>query len=708
MKKSLLFFLAAMTLVMFSNAQVTQLNDNNSLHVVFPLSNGKTIVPSDIDNSLWATDATAPGTIQISPDIKYEASGGVLGGKFYFTGSTAATGSELYVTDGTSGGTSLVSDIYPGATSSTPGDFSALGGFLYFSARTAAEGRELWRTDGTTTTLVKDIVPGTDSSNSLNNYHLSSNNSFLIFAARTPATGVELWISDGTPLGTVLLKDINTGNGGADSSSPRGFYPFNNLYLFVAKDNTNGEEPWVTDGTPGGTVLLKNINPGSASSTGVELFPGVSLPVFLSFHTFNNKAYFNAFDGVSAGEIWSTDGTPGNTTLLKDVVSSPSFSFVGVFDAVNLPGKFMFPVSDLSGTSEIWQSDGTPGGTVLFKSFVLPAVDRIPVIFIPFNFDFTNNVFSQQLFQGNKFFFTAATVAEGYELWISDGTLGGTNIVKDINPGAGNGIDTTFGYTYVYTTTNLFFAGNDGVVGNELWKTDGTTVGTTLVKDINPLAGSSNPELNIVSNGKIIFSATDGNSATLTDLFVVDGTFSALPTKLTDFTATLKNTDALLSWKTSQELNSKNFTIERSFDARHFEDIGIVQAVGNSSNRHAYTYTDVGVVNNGKDEVYYRLRSADKDGKSEHSNVVNLKIHGKAGWNVRLLSNPVKDNVSLLLNGINSPLTISISDINGRTVYTGAFDNINGQISLPANLQRGTYILSAEMNRERRTLKFVK
>jgi hypothetical protein len=60
-----------------------------------------------------------------------------------------------------------------------------------------------------------------------------------------------------------------------------------------------------------------------------------------------------------------------------------------------------------------------------------------------------------------------------------------------------------------------------------------------------------------------------------------------------------------------------------------------------------------------------------------------------------------------MLNGIIAPLTISISDINGRKVYTGSFDNLNGQVSLPANLQRGTYILSAEMNPVRKTLKLV-
>jgi hypothetical protein len=88
--------------------------------------------------------------------------------------------------------------------------------------------------------------------------------------------------------------------------------------------------------------------------------------------------------------------------------------------------------------------------------------------------------------------------------------------------------------------------------------------------------------------------------------------------------------------------------------------------------------------------------------------VINLKLKANGEWSVRLLSNPINENVNLMLTGIMGNLSIYIRDINGRTVYTGSFENINGQITLPANLQRGTYILSAETNNERKTVKFVK
>ncbi|CAN5189613.1 hypothetical protein BH20BAC1_BH20BAC1_23540 [soil metagenome] len=100
---------------------------------------------------------------------------------------------------------------------------------------------------------------------------------------------------------------------------------YNNIVLFFATDATHGEELWKTDGTTGGTVLVKDINTtAGASSTSVELSAGpgldISYPLFFGFHLFNNKLYFNATDGISIGEVWSTDGTTANTTLLKDIV----------------------------------------------------------------------------------------------------------------------------------------------------------------------------------------------------------------------------------------------------------------------------------------------------------------------------------------------------------------------------------------------------
>lgn len=709
MKTNIVFSVCLLMISITLTAQVTQINADKSLHVRFPIDNTKTIVVSNIDSSIWVTDATLLGTVQISPDIKFEEFLGFLSGSLIFTGSTATTGSEVYKTDGTPAGTVLVKDIFAGATSSSPSEGAILNGFCYFTATTAAEGRELWRTDGTTggTTLVKDIVAGAGSSNAKDKYNLFSNGSYLLFAAKTATLGVELWISDGTSGGTTMLKDINSGNSGADSSNPADFYVFNNLVLFIATDAPTGEEVWKTDGTPGGTTILKDINPGSGSSTSVELFPGFSFPIFLFFHTFNNHVFFGATDGTSTGEVWSTDGTTANTTLLKDIIPGTGIPFILLVDAVNYPGIFIFPISDGTSRSELWQSDGTPGGTVLFKSFT-PITAGPPLIFVPFAADLNTQTFTQPFFQGNKFFFTGGTSTEGNELWISDGTLAGTSMVKDIYAGTGDGINISNGISYLYTTGALFFKGTTAAQGDELWKSDGTSAGTAIVQDIYPGTGNAAPELTLVTNfNKIIFSATDGSSSQ-TDLFVVDGTFLALPVKIIDFTVARKAADALLQWTTAQEINSKDFTIQRSYDGQHFENIGIVQATGTTSNRHGYSFTDAGIANSGKDVVYYRLLASTKDGKTENTNIISLKLGSNRQWNVRLLSNPVLDNLKILLSETTGRVQFTVRDLNGRLIYSNSVENLNGEITLPVDLQRGVYILVAENNNERKTLKFVK
>src|SRR5664279_4768116 len=112
MKRNLLLIACIAILDFSADAQgVTQINANKSLQVVVPLSNNKTLLYSQLDSSIWVTDATLAGTVQISPNIKFNDDWGLLNGKVIFSGTTAATGSELYISDGTPGGTVLVSDI---------------------------------------------------------------------------------------------------------------------------------------------------------------------------------------------------------------------------------------------------------------------------------------------------------------------------------------------------------------------------------------------------------------------------------------------------------------------------------------------------------------------------------------------------------------------------------------------------------------------
>jgi len=86
----------------------------------------------------------------------------------------------------------------------------------------------------------------------------------------------------------------------------------------------------------------------------------------------------------------------------------------------------------------------------------------------------------------NKLIFRATDSANGRELWITDGTAAGTTLLKDINPGGDS-----FPFYFTRFNNRVFFRANDGTNGIELWVTDGTAAGTTLLRDINPGAGFS-------------------------------------------------------------------------------------------------------------------------------------------------------------------------------------------------------------------------
>ena len=691
MKKSLLLPIFLL-LFFFSKEQVTQINSNKNLTAITPLNKTIALFQSDLDSSIWISDGTAMGTVKITDTIKYIGYGDLLNGKYIFKGISPHCGKEIFITDGTSAGTKLIKDINPGVANSQPlgTNMMVLNNQLYFAAVTPAAGCELWKTDGTAanTVMVKDIVSGAASGIDTMSFSIASNGTVVLFDANTTANGNELWTSAGTAGTTNLLKDINPGS---QSSNPRGFSQFNNIILFtITSPDDTTTQIWRTNGTAGGTVLIKDDIR--------SLFGFLNNYLFTFFHIFKNRAYFLIIDGIHPGDaLWSTDGTDATTThtsFVKDLGLISGVEWFLLVDAINLSTKFIFPYSDATTFFSLWQSDGTPAGTKSFKDFPVNENQNIPLIYI--------NGAPNPLYNG-KFFFSASD-ANGNELWTSDGTT--TQLLKDIYVGPNDGI--TQQPSYLFTTSGLFFAADDGTHGNELLKTDGTT--TTMVQDIFPNQHNANPMLYFVNNGKIFFSATDSNPAdsSLTDLFVVDGSFVALPVKLLDFTVTSKGSDALLQWTTAQELNTKDFTVQSSSDAHHWNNLGTVSAKGNSNEQNRYSFLDQGIMNSGNQIEYYRLIANDFDGNNSFSNIVLLKIANLNRWSAQLLVNPVTDKLQIKFERLKEQALVSIHDLNGREIYKNTFQTPNGIISIPLAIQPGLYIVQIRSDNEIKTLKFVK
>lgn len=193
-----------------------------------------------------------------------------------------------------------------------------------------------------------------------------------------------------------------------------------------------------------------------------------------------------------------------------------------------------------------------------------------------------------------------------------------------------------------------------------------------------------------------------GYIGTGTDIFNEYGDFwqytpdcNVLPIGLTKFSAMQKGSAVEITWTTESEINNNDFTIEKSLDGNHFEELATVAGSGNSSSplnyevidEHPFTGTN-----------YYRLRQTDYNGNFSLSSVISCIATGDN--TMRVLSvypNPVQTNVVINLDlSENDDVEVNVLNSNGRSVYDHIFSLSDGiqQLYIPLQkLNPGVYFL---------------
>jgi ELWxxDGT repeat protein len=343
-------------------------------------------------------------------------------------------GEELWKTDGTQRGTKLIKDINPdlppGARCqqgdcgipkgwSHPDTVTVMGKQVFFAADDGKHGVELWKSDGTAkgTTLVKDIntVRGNSNPNDKGDALTRSAEveklfvvgKTLYFRASDGKHGVELWKSDGTKSGTKLVKDINpaapapintackrrkscVGSSWVDDITVVGKTAAGRRIYFSANDGKHGLELWKSDGTAKGTKLVKNINPTSAREAS-DIGNLVAL---------RKRLYFSANDGKHGLELWKSDGTRSGTKLVKDIKPGKADSNPDQLTAFK--GRLLFSADDGVHGTEMWRSNGTKANTALLINLEPGAVGSEP---------------GELTTSGPFLYFAASTPSAGEELW---------------------------------------------------------------------------------------------------------------------------------------------------------------------------------------------------------------------------------------------------------------------------------------------------
>jgi hypothetical protein len=176
--------------------------------------------------------------------------------------------------------------------------------------------------------------------------------------------------------------------------------------------------------------------------------------------------------------------------------------------------------------------------------------------------------------------------------------------------------------------------------------------------------------------------------------FIIQTSNNPLPLKLLSFTGQLVNTNALLTWKTDGEINTKEFMVERSLDNTTFTAIGTV-AAENIAGIHQYNYTDVNIALRGIPVVYYRLKQMDIDGNFTYSPTVAINIKNSTA--VRLYPNPAASQIQLtIITDRGQSVNWQITDMAGRILQQSAakINRGNNRINIHVNhLPAGLYQL---------------
>ena len=320
-------------------------------------------------------------------------------------------------------------------------------------------------------------------------------NNKIVFLNSSPEFGKELWVSDGTSAGTNILRDINIGPG---DSTPHLLTLLDGVVYFRA----NSHQIWRTDGTNAGTYLMvnnntvtnpahfiktknyiffyagdsgfncckklwrMNVNPNSENLVTPESnFIDLGELVVLDYN--QDVILFNAKTTSNGWAIWRTNG--GVSLLVKDLYSPNVVDYKQMLGPIKIGYEIYFAGFSTDYGSELWKTDGTLTNTVLIKD-----------IFEDTNY-FNSSGTNEFIKIGSKVFFSARDKTHGNELWVTNGSGSGTFMVKDIYPG--NNYNSWSPGSLTEFNGMLYFAQNDGN-GTQLWKSDGSELGTTKVINI--------------------------------------------------------------------------------------------------------------------------------------------------------------------------------------------------------------------------------
>jgi ELWxxDGT repeat protein len=374
-----------------------------------------------------------------------------FGGKALFYGYDSSNYDGLWVTDGTTAGTIELGGLH---NSSIPGEastglnayyFTPFADRLLFTGKDSANYQGLWITDGTTAgtteigglknAAIAGVNGAASGSAALNFIALGKTALFDWVDAGQNST---LWVTDGTAAGTTEIGGSkNAGVAGASALGTDAPALFGQKALLRGFDTSGYANLWVTDGTAGGTSEIGGLG-GAALNGGANFALNPHYITSISTAS-GDKAVFQGLDPLGYNTLWVTDGTTNGTFEIGGPKNAgiPN-AYTGTSAAigftpssfVSIGSKALFEGFDTGGNQTLWVTDGTAAGTFEIGGLHNGGVANTP------SYGLTTSDF---VAAGDVAFFHATDSSNNYGLWVSDGTLAGTHEIVNVPNSAGGG-----------------------------------------------------------------------------------------------------------------------------------------------------------------------------------------------------------------------------------------------------------------------------
>ena len=404
------------------------------------------------------------------------------GDTVFFAGYAPGKGTELWKSDGTAAGTTLVKDLYQGPNGSLyrgyAGDnqtengpqFTSIGDKTFFLATTDKTGPQLWVTDGSSAGTIRLTTNGAGVPGRIATNDMIAYKGELYFTAKDSTHGVELWKSDGTVAGTQFAVDAAQGvnaKGQPYNGSPRNYAILGDTLVFQGQDIARKPALYSTDGTSSSLLM-----PLSQFSTSVDVAV-TSDSVVVRTKT----------------SLYETDGTVAGTTLTTLPINGSNEESTVAFDGslfyessvgrrlVRLTGDTATLLTAVTANNFI-----VAGGTLWFTTYTSPtkavALWKLSSATVEPEFVADLGLAASPYVQAPSVYRDGLLYIWSYKsLYVTDGTTGGTSVIK--NFGYPRGLES--GMYPAFAGDSLVLTGVDVEGNGSAWVSDLTPGGTELV-----------------------------------------------------------------------------------------------------------------------------------------------------------------------------------------------------------------------------------